>query len=143
MDVKFVEDATDAHDCSDDDSDVGENMPRVSLQPETIAIPMPSNFGKKRCEELGIEALVRQEITLHEGQANDVLHTIRKYWPLERTELKANLAVADLNIRGQRNSMLPWFWSLDVQGDSVNNNWLNEWCIGFIQKLCETAGLKS
>ncbi|KAG2345169.1 hypothetical protein BDR05DRAFT_881134, partial [Suillus weaverae] len=27
---------------------------------------------------------------------------------------------------GQRNSTLPWFWSLDVQGDSVSNDWMNE-----------------
>ncbi|KAG1837170.1 hypothetical protein DFJ58DRAFT_669107, partial [Suillus subalutaceus] len=27
---------------------------------------------------------------------------------------------------GQRNSTLPWFWSLDVRGDSVSNDWMNE-----------------
>ncbi|KAG2343157.1 hypothetical protein BDR05DRAFT_884626, partial [Suillus weaverae] len=27
---------------------------------------------------------------------------------------------------GQRNSTLPWFWSLDVQGDLVSNDWMNE-----------------
>ncbi|KAG1797829.1 uncharacterized protein HD556DRAFT_1431037 [Suillus plorans] len=203
MDVEFVEDGTNTQDCSEDDLDAGENTPRVSLRPETIAIPLPSNFSKTRCEELGIEALVRQE-TLHEGQANDILHTIRvhladksvlfwtvvrpaksqasttwawaqvhsvkhvinlnsmiykkcrsqlsnlgayhmlqKYRLLERTELKANSAVADPNIRGQRNLTLPWFRSLDVQGDLVSNDWLNEWCIGFVQKLCETTGPKS
>ncbi|KAG2099270.1 uncharacterized protein F5147DRAFT_582692, partial [Suillus discolor] len=34
--------------------------------------------------------------------------------------------VADPNARGQRNATLPWFWSLDVQGDSVSSDWMNE-----------------
>ncbi|KAG1793247.1 uncharacterized protein HD556DRAFT_1432294 [Suillus plorans] len=51
---------------------------------------------------------------------------LQKYRELHKSDLKANSAVADPNARGQRNSTLPWFWSLDVQGDSVSNDWLNE-----------------
>ncbi|KAG1839662.1 hypothetical protein DFJ58DRAFT_667633, partial [Suillus subalutaceus] len=51
---------------------------------------------------------------------------LEKYWELEKKDLKATSAVADPNARGQRNSTLPWFWSLDVRGDSVSNNWMNE-----------------
>ncbi|KAG1856826.1 hypothetical protein C8R48DRAFT_607977, partial [Suillus tomentosus] len=34
--------------------------------------------------------------------------------------------VADPNARGQRNNVLAWFWSLDVEGDSDSSDWLNE-----------------
>ncbi|KAG2752022.1 hypothetical protein P692DRAFT_20725514, partial [Suillus brevipes Sb2] len=34
--------------------------------------------------------------------------------------------VADPNARGQRNNTLAWFWSMDVEGDSRNSDWLNE-----------------
>jgi hypothetical protein len=56
-------------------------------------------------------------------------HLLEKYWELEKSNLKATSAVADPNARGQQNSTLPWFWSLDVQGDSVSNDWMNkcEW----------------
>lgn len=160
------------------------------FQPEKILISLPSNLGRDRCEELGIDGLVRQEITLREGQANDMLHAIRvhladkamlfrttvrparsqatttrawsqvhsveciinlnstiykkchaqlsklgadqlleKYPELLKSDLKTTSAVADPNTQGQRNSTLPWFWSLDVQGDSVSNDWMNkcEW----------------
>ncbi|KAG2745656.1 hypothetical protein P692DRAFT_20741228, partial [Suillus brevipes Sb2] len=53
-------------------------------------------------------------------------HLLEKYRELEKSDLKATSAVADPNARGQRNSTLPWFWSLDVQGDSVSNDWMNE-----------------
>ncbi|KAG2351371.1 hypothetical protein BDR07DRAFT_1307879 [Suillus spraguei] len=37
--------------------------------------------------------------------------------------MKAASAVADPR---SEYSTLPWFWSLDVQGDSVSNDWMNE-----------------
>ncbi|KAG1725096.1 hypothetical protein EDB19DRAFT_1833904 [Suillus lakei] len=163
------------------------DRPRALFRPEIVVIPLPSNLGMERCEQLGAVDLVRQEITLREGQANDMLHAIRVHladkailfrttvrpaksqarstraWAqvhsvervinlnsmiyrkcraqlhnlradqllekcrvLEKSDLKATSVVADLNTRGQRNSTLPWFWSLDVQGDSVSNNWMNK-----------------
>ncbi|KAG2095275.1 uncharacterized protein F5147DRAFT_747748 [Suillus discolor] len=51
---------------------------------------------------------------------------LEKYLRMEKSHLKASAAVADPNARGQRNSTLPWFWSLDVQGDSISNDWMNE-----------------
>ncbi|KAG1894251.1 uncharacterized protein F5891DRAFT_1195384 [Suillus fuscotomentosus] len=48
-------------------------------------------------------------------QAHNLLE---KYLRMERSHLKATAAVASPNAWGQRNTMLPWFWSLDVQGDS-------------------------
>ncbi|KAG2048900.1 hypothetical protein BDR06DRAFT_894613, partial [Suillus hirtellus] len=53
-------------------------------------------------------------------------HLLVKYQELLNSHLKATLAVTDLNARGQRDSMLPWFWLLDVQGDSTSNDWLSE-----------------
>ncbi|KAG1766481.1 hypothetical protein EV702DRAFT_1050656 [Suillus placidus] len=189
MDIDFIDDEPDANDDdkdSEDDLTPGRNR-RVLFQPEWVVIPLPSNLGIERCEELGIGGLVRQEIMLREGQANDMLHAIRvhladkavlfrttvhlaksqatttqawsqvhsvervinlnstvykkcraqlsnlgvgqlleKYQELLKSDLKATSAVTDPNARGQRNSTLPWFWSLDVQGDSVSNDWMNE-----------------
>ncbi|KAG1855363.1 hypothetical protein DFJ58DRAFT_841154 [Suillus subalutaceus] len=59
---------------------------------------------------------------IHLG-ADDLL---AKFWPLEKANLKATTVVADPNARGQRNSTLAWFWSIDVQGDSTSNDWMNE-----------------
>ncbi|KAG1850662.1 hypothetical protein F4604DRAFT_1499435, partial [Suillus subluteus] len=55
--------------------------------------------------------------------ADDLLAKLR---PLEKADLKATTVVADPNACGQRNSMLAWFWSIDVQGDSTSNDWMNE-----------------
>ncbi|KAG2098276.1 uncharacterized protein F5147DRAFT_656156 [Suillus discolor] len=123
----------------------------VEFNPETMVIPLPSNIGIERCAQWGVADLVLQEISLKEGQANDALHAIRvnladkailfhttqlihlgaddlltKYQPLEKADLKATTVVADPNIHGQRNNMLAWFWSIDVEGDSANNDWMNE-----------------
>jgi hypothetical protein len=51
---------------------------------------------------------------------------LTKYLPLLKEDLKASSAVADPNARGQRDSTLPWFWSLDVQGDTFGNDWMTE-----------------
>ncbi|KAG2095122.1 uncharacterized protein F5147DRAFT_778816 [Suillus discolor] len=59
--------------------------------------------------------------------ADDLLS---KYWLLEKADLKATMVVADPNARGQRNSTLAWFWSIDVEGDSASNDWMNE-CLHF------------
>ncbi|KAG1873904.1 hypothetical protein F4604DRAFT_1925476 [Suillus subluteus] len=59
---------------------------------------------------------------IHLG-ADDLLVKLR---PLEKANLKATTVVADPNARGQRNSTLAWFWSIDVQGDSTSNDWMNE-----------------
>ncbi|KAG2748626.1 hypothetical protein P692DRAFT_201805774 [Suillus brevipes Sb2] len=182
MVVDFYEDGPD-----DETRDHDRHVPRDLFRPETAVIPLPSNLELDRCKELGLMGLVAQEITLREGQANDMLHGIRvhladkavlfrttvrparsqvtttrawvqvhsvervinlnstiykkcrsqmanlgadhllgKYRELEKGDLKATSAVADPNARGQRNSTLPWFWSLDVRGDSVGNDWMNE-----------------
>ncbi|KAG1767881.1 hypothetical protein EV702DRAFT_979832 [Suillus placidus] len=55
--------------------------------------------------------------------ADDLL---AKFRPLEKANLKATAVVADPNACGQRNSTLAWFWSIDVQGDSTSNDWMDE-----------------
>ncbi|KAG1849775.1 hypothetical protein F4604DRAFT_1687361 [Suillus subluteus] len=65
--------------------------------------------------------------------ANDLLVKLR---PLEKADLKATTVVADPNARGQRNSTLAWFWSIDVQGDSTSNDWMNEfYCVHWLRML--------
>ncbi|KAG1839425.1 hypothetical protein F4604DRAFT_1994190 [Suillus subluteus] len=51
---------------------------------------------------------------------------LERYQQLLKEHLKVSTAVADPNSRGQRNNMLAWFWSMDVQGDSNSSDWLNE-----------------
>ncbi|KAG1752338.1 uncharacterized protein EDB91DRAFT_1077766 [Suillus paluster] len=170
-----------------DDGALGVHHPMALFRPDIVIISLPSNLGMERCRELGMVGLIRQEITLREGQANGMLHSIRvhlankavlfrttvrlaksqarttwawaqvhlvewvinlnstiykkcraqlqnlgadqllqKYQELEKSHLKATSAVVDPNAQGQRNSTLPWFWSLDVQGDSVSDDWMNE-----------------
>ncbi|KAG1721015.1 uncharacterized protein EDB91DRAFT_1030709, partial [Suillus paluster] len=56
--------------------------------------------------------------------AADIL--LNRYQPLLKKHLQVSTAVTDPNARGQRNSMLAWFWSMDVEGDSDSSDWLNE-----------------
>ncbi|KAG2756763.1 hypothetical protein P692DRAFT_201800227 [Suillus brevipes Sb2] len=65
MDIDFVGNLPDSTDKESDDAEPGGN-PQVLFQPESVLIPLPSNLGRDR-----------QEITLREGQANDMLHAIR------------------------------------------------------------------
>ncbi|KAG2052609.1 hypothetical protein BDR06DRAFT_887551 [Suillus hirtellus] len=51
---------------------------------------------------------------------------LNKYLWMEKCHLKTTAAVVDPNAQGQRNATLPWFWSLDIQGDSVSSDWMNE-----------------
>ncbi|KAG1839869.1 hypothetical protein C8R48DRAFT_621358, partial [Suillus tomentosus] len=169
-------------------SDAGiENQPS-SYHPEMTVIPLPSNLGLDTCTAIGVDDLVKQELILRQGQANDALQNIRvhladkavifrktvrvaksqatstrawaqvhsvdravsiqasiysqcrkqlcklgandtllrRYQALVKEQLKVSTAVADPNSRGQRDNTLPWFWSLDVAGDSESNDWLNE-----------------
>ncbi|KAG2047807.1 hypothetical protein BDR06DRAFT_976453 [Suillus hirtellus] len=191
MDIKFLQNGLSDSDVSEyspaEEESLRDRAPGALFRPELVVIPLPSNLGPDRCEELGVAALIRQEITLQEGQANDILHIIRvhladkavlfqttvwpaksqvhttrawaqvhlfeqvinlnsmiykkcrsqlshlgadhllvKYQELLNSHLKATLAVADPNAQGQRDSTLPWFWLLDVQGDSTSNDWLSE-----------------
>ncbi|KAG1784597.1 uncharacterized protein HD556DRAFT_1451631 [Suillus plorans] len=180
----------DCEDYSDFDEDQNPDLDvhNASIfQPELTVIPLPSNIGAVRCRELGLTNLIKEEIALREGQANDALHAIRvhlgdkavlfrntvrsaksqasstrawtrvrsvetavnlhariyskcrsqlaklpdhdllkKYLPLKKEDLKASSAVADPNARGQRDTTLSWFWSLDVQGDTSGNDWMTE-----------------
>ncbi|KAG2113783.1 uncharacterized protein F5147DRAFT_650200 [Suillus discolor] len=51
---------------------------------------------------------------------------LKKYLPLKKEHLKASTAVADPNARGQRDTTLAWFWSINVQGDTSRNDWMTE-----------------
>ncbi|KAG1854635.1 hypothetical protein F4604DRAFT_1932698 [Suillus subluteus] len=77
MDVHFLEDGLDSNWSSNNILDSGRHPPRVLFRPEIAVIPLLSNLGLERCKELGVIGLVRKEITLCEGQANDMLHVIR------------------------------------------------------------------
>jgi len=61
------------------DDDDGPDIPygTSEFQPELMVIPLPSNLDLARCKELGLTDLIKEETTLHEGQANDALYVIR------------------------------------------------------------------
>ncbi|KAG1882239.1 hypothetical protein F4604DRAFT_1921982 [Suillus subluteus] len=61
-----------------EDQNPGPDIHDASIfQPELTVIPLPSNIGEVRCRELGLTNLMKEEIALREGQANDALHAIR------------------------------------------------------------------
>ncbi|KAG2343791.1 hypothetical protein BDR05DRAFT_866019, partial [Suillus weaverae] len=51
---------------------------------------------------------------------------LERYHPLLKEHFKVSITVADPNIRGQRNNTLAWFWSMNVEGDSCNSDWLDK-----------------
>ena len=61
---------------------------------------------------------------------------LKKFLPLKKGDLKASSAVADPSARGQRNSTLPWFWSLNIQGDSSDSDWMTECTSLIMTKYC-------
>ncbi|KAG2073016.1 hypothetical protein BDR04DRAFT_1011773, partial [Suillus decipiens] len=73
------------HDSPEDYSDIDdpdhhpdpETHDTSIFQPELTIIPLPSNLGMARCKALDLMDLMKEEITLCEGQANDALHAIR------------------------------------------------------------------
>lgn len=62
-----------------DDIEIRRILPETGLRPKAVVISLPLNLGPTKCKEFGIAWLIPQEITLHEGQANNVLHAIRVY----------------------------------------------------------------
>lgn len=58
------------------------------------------------------------------------LHTpnliMDKYQHLDKDDLKITAVTIDPAQRGQRNTTLPWFWTLDVKGDIGGSNGMEE-----------------
>ncbi|KAG1841465.1 hypothetical protein C8R48DRAFT_751179 [Suillus tomentosus] len=79
MNLAFVDDDTDApkDDWEELDMEPSEDCPAAVFCPKITVIPLPSNIGMARRNELSVTDLVAQEITLREGQANDLLHLLR------------------------------------------------------------------
>jgi hypothetical protein len=49
-----------------------------------------------------------------------------RYKVLARQDLKIDTTVIAPNVRGQRNTSLPWFWSMDVRRDADVGAWMND-----------------
>ena len=45
-------------------------------RPDRVMLPLPCTLGVRKCAELGIEELSRQELKLRAGKANDALHKL-------------------------------------------------------------------
>ncbi|TFY76845.1 hypothetical protein EWM64_g7167 [Hericium alpestre] len=55
------------------------------------------------------------------GAKEDMLERFKSLLP---EHLKVRTAVLDPSVRGLHNSTLPWFWTMDVSGDSLEEEWL-------------------
>ena len=53
------------------------------------------------------------------------------YKVLQRQDLKIDTTVIASHMCGQRNTSLPWFWSMDAQGDADVRAWMND-CMCFL-----------
>ena len=56
----------------------------------------------------------------------DLKAILAKYRPLEKSDLRSNTALIEQGVRGVHHLHLPWFWSLDVQGDSRGGTWIDD-----------------
>lgn len=76
---------------------------------------------------VSINASIYSKCWTHLANLSAADELLERYRPLLKEHLKVITVVADPNARGQRNKTLAWFWSMDVEGDSGNSNWLNEY----------------
>jgi hypothetical protein len=56
-------------------NDIDSWMDEVGSEHRRLALP--SLYGRRKCQELGIEDLAEKELVLRQGQANDALHQLR------------------------------------------------------------------
>jgi hypothetical protein len=64
-----------------------------------------------------------REALLFLGASVDIL---KRFQPLERAHLKTSTTLLDPSQSGWKHSQLPWFWYMDVAGDSVGSNHMKE-----------------
>ncbi|KAI1784368.1 hypothetical protein LXA43DRAFT_901757, partial [Ganoderma leucocontextum] len=63
----------------------------------------------------------------NDGEDKQALTSIlAKYQPLAKQDLKANTAIIEQAVRGTSHVHLPWFWTLDVEGNSEGSGWMKE-----------------
>ncbi|EGN93412.1 hypothetical protein SERLA73DRAFT_156349 [Serpula lacrymans var. lacrymans S7.3] len=101
----------------------------------------------------GLHHLVSQKLMLWEGQTNDALHQIcillgqksflfrikhaiislgcqaeilQKYQKLKPDHLKTSTQFMNPNATRLRNPALPWFWGIDLKGDTSQQIWMSE-----------------
>jgi hypothetical protein len=74
----WYEDETPSDDSEDEDEDGDdEYLDRPGDQrPDQTKLPLPSMLRRTKCQHLGVESLMEQELRLQTGQANDTLHAM-------------------------------------------------------------------
>ncbi|KAG1901134.1 uncharacterized protein F5891DRAFT_979687 [Suillus fuscotomentosus] len=104
MNLAFVDDDTDApeDDWEELDIEPSEYRPAEVFCPEITVIPLPSNIGLAWRNELSVTDLVAQEITLREGQANDLLHLLRVHLADKAVLFRTTVRPAKLQARSTR-----------------------------------------
>jgi hypothetical protein len=54
------------------------------------------------------------------------LEDLERYQPLKKEHLSVTTARIDPSLRGQRNTSLAWFWTMDIQGDTDSTQGMAE-----------------
>jgi hypothetical protein len=180
--------AEDAEDLDDADDNPFATSTSEEVDAERLPILLPSVIGLEKCIDSGLSEIVKKELTLRQGQANDALQGVRmalgkksflfrnnlrkstskvqklrswtdiglveagvrhqakifrrarralialgasddimkRYQVLKKEHLRTSTVVVDPNARGQRNTSLAWFWSMDIEGDSAKDALMTE-----------------
>ena len=97
---------SDSH-CNDSDVD---NEEPGKILPEMVVIQLPSSFGPAVLETMGLSEIMKQELELQKGQANDILEELRLLLGhkalLFRTEVSQIWAIESTNSQGERSDIL-------------------------------------
>lgn len=125
--ITFLGDAFDAESIAldqtgidNDPKDIFNTIPCGSV--EAVVLLLPSYIGLEKCQELGLDSLVEQEVHLRQGQSNDALHEI-------------HLALADkavlfqTDVRHSRNyNMTSWAWKKVAATDATVKRYAMVYC---------------
>lgn len=83
-------------------------------------------------EVIQIETSVQHQARVY-AIAQKAIHTLtndtsilERYQVLERDHLKITTVVVDPSQTGQRNTSLPWFWTMDAARTAADNGWMGE-----------------
>ncbi|KAH9914838.1 uncharacterized protein B0H18DRAFT_824213, partial [Fomitopsis serialis] len=84
----------------DGDPDVADSIVVIHeaediIQPEAVALPLPSTWGMQKLRDLKKTRLGEQELRLREGQANDALHRLRMAIGLKSVVFRTNVRDGD------------------------------------------------
>ncbi|KAI0944577.1 hypothetical protein AcW1_002251 [Taiwanofungus camphoratus] len=93
-----------------------------SQQRKTRAWQDVNTIDKTLQHHARVYSKARKALVLLEAPAG----LLAKYQVLHREHLKVSTAVVDPNKRGERGTSLSWFWTMDIQGESDTDSYMQE-----------------